>query len=95
MVLRIWMYGAGVRGILLDLRLTKMMNRYSMGGMVPTHLAATHPDKVVSAICIGPVHPTESVAQVFRDRIKTVIEGEFCQAQLNTSHLRYPGKRSC
>ena len=48
---------------------------YSMGGMVPTHLAATAPDRVVGCICIGPVHPTPAVADVFKQRVPKVQEG--------------------
>ncbi|KIX07298.1 uncharacterized protein Z518_01951 [Rhinocladiella mackenziei CBS 650.93] len=48
---------------------------YSMGGMVPTYLASISPDRVVAGICIGPVHPSESVANVFQQRIPTVRQG--------------------
>lgn len=48
---------------------------YSMGGMVPTHLAATAPARVQAAICIGPVHPSSAVADVFKQRIPKVQEG--------------------
>lgn len=48
---------------------------YSMGGMVPTYLASTSPDRVLAGICIGPVHPSPAVADVFRQRIPTVREG--------------------
>jgi pimeloyl-ACP methyl ester carboxylesterase len=49
---------------------------YSMGGMLPTYLASTAPDRVVGAICIGPVHPSETVGNVFKQRIATVKEGK-------------------
>lgn len=48
---------------------------YSMGGMVPTYLAATSPDRITAGICIGPVHPTSAVAEIFRKRIPLVQEG--------------------
>ena len=48
---------------------------YSMGGMVPTHLAATAPARVRAAVCIGPVHPTPQVADVFAQRIPKVRGG--------------------
>ncbi|KIX94882.1 uncharacterized protein Z520_09572 [Fonsecaea multimorphosa CBS 102226] len=45
---------------------------YSMGGMLPTYLASASPDRVVAGICIGPVHPSETVADVFKQRIPLV-----------------------
>ena len=48
---------------------------YSMGGMIPTYLAATASDRVLGGICIGPVHPTPTVAEIFKKRIPTVEEG--------------------
>lgn len=52
---------------------------YSMGGMVPTTIAASKAGKerIISGICIGPVHPTAAVAEVFQKRVATVKEGEF------------------
>ena len=45
---------------------------YSMGGMIPTTLASQHPDLVLAAILIGPVHPTPSTAEIFHQRIPKV-----------------------
>jgi pimeloyl-ACP methyl ester carboxylesterase len=56
---------------------------YSMGGMVPTHLAATASARVLAAICIGPVHPTPSIADVFKQRVPKVRE-EGMEAMANT-----------
>lgn len=56
---------------------------YSMGGMVPTHLAAMAPTRVSAAICIGPVHPTPTVADVFKQRVPKVRE-EGMDAMANT-----------
>jgi len=56
---------------------------YSMGGMVPTYLASTSPDRVVAGICIGPVHPSEAVANVFKQRIPTV-QKEGIEAMANS-----------
>jgi pimeloyl-ACP methyl ester carboxylesterase len=56
---------------------------YSMGGMVPTHLAATAPARVLAAICIGPVHPTPTVADIFKQRVPKVRE-EGMDAMANT-----------
>jgi pimeloyl-ACP methyl ester carboxylesterase len=47
---------------------------YSMGGMLPTHVAASAPSRVQAAICIGPVHPSPAVAEVFKARIPQVRE---------------------
>ncbi|KAH0837553.1 hypothetical protein AYO21_05041 [Fonsecaea monophora] len=56
---------------------------YSMGGMVPTYLASTSPDRVVAGICIGPVHPSEAVANVFKQRIPTV-QSQGMESMANT-----------
>ena len=49
---------------------------YSMGSMLPTHLASTVPHRVVAGVCIGPVHPTDAVAHVFAKRVAAVRNGE-------------------
>lgn len=49
----------------------------SMGGMLPTHLAAAAPERVLAGICIGPVHPSEQVAEVFKQRVPVVQDGMF------------------
>jgi len=51
---------------------------YSMGGMIPTTIAATNKgrDRIISGVCIGPVHPTPQVAEVFKQRVKTVRDGK-------------------
>lgn len=46
-----------------------------MGGMLPTYLAATASDRIIGGICIGPVHPGEVVAEVFKKRIPVVQKG--------------------
>jgi pimeloyl-ACP methyl ester carboxylesterase len=48
---------------------------YSMGGMVPSMLASTAPERVLAGVCIGPVNPSEAVAEVFKKRIPMVQEG--------------------
>ncbi|RMZ78378.1 hypothetical protein DV738_g3940, partial [Chaetothyriales sp. CBS 135597] len=47
---------------------------FSMGAIVPTHLASTSPERVIGGVLIGPVHPTEAVADVFEKRIPVVTE---------------------
>lgn len=56
---------------------------YSMGGMVPTYLASTSPNRIIAGICIGPVHPQESVAEVFRKRVP-VVQKDGIEAMANT-----------
>lgn len=51
---------------------------YSMGGMLPTHLAAAAPERVLAGICIGPVHPSAQVADVFKQRVPVVQDGISC-----------------
>lgn len=50
---------------------------YSMGGMVPTTIAASQngADRIIAGICIGPVHPSPKVAEIFVKRVQTVKEG--------------------
>lgn len=45
---------------------------HSMGGMVVTHLAAEHKDRIQAVVLIGPVYPSEGVSKVFEKRIETV-----------------------
>jgi pimeloyl-ACP methyl ester carboxylesterase len=69
--------GADVITLLDELKIpTAIVGGYSMGGMVPTYLASTRPDRVLAGICIGPVNPNPGVAEVFRKRIETVREGK-------------------
>ncbi|KAK5047818.1 hypothetical protein LTR84_006483 [Exophiala bonariae] len=56
---------------------------YSMGGMVPTYLASTAPDRIVGAVCIGPVHPSEAVANVFKQRVP-VVQKDGIEAMANS-----------
>jgi len=60
---------------------------YSMGGMVPTTIAASEKgsDRIISGICIGPVHPSSQVAEVFKQRVKTVREGK--SIYLTSNHI--------
>ena len=62
-----------------------------MGGMVPTLLASTAPERVLAGICIGPVHPGPAVAEVFRKRVAAVREGMYIYVSTHPSiHLLYP-----
>lgn len=45
---------------------------HSMGGMVVTHLAAEHKERIQALILLGPVYPSEGVSKVFEKRIETV-----------------------
>lgn len=64
---------------------------YSMGGMVPTTIAASEKGsgRIISGICIGPVHPSSQVAEVFKQRVKTVREGK--SIYLTSNHIPEPG----
>jgi len=66
---------------------------HSMGGIVAAHLAATHPDRVVASVWIGPVYPSSAVADVFEKRIQTV-EREGMEAMANTIPAAATGKRA-
>lgn len=69
--------GKDVLGLLDYLKVSKaIVVGYSMGGMVPTYLASTAPERVVAGVCIGPVHPSEAVANVFKQRVPTVQKGK-------------------
>jgi pimeloyl-ACP methyl ester carboxylesterase len=79
-----------VLGLLDHLKVDKaVVIGYSMGGMVPTYLASTSPDRVVAGICIGPVHPSEAVANVFKQRIPTVQKGKPSRTPLLISHVPF------
>jgi pimeloyl-ACP methyl ester carboxylesterase len=70
--------GRDVVGLLDALHVARaVVVGYSMGGMLPTSLASTVPDRVVAGVCIGPVHPTDAVAELFKQRIPAVRDGEF------------------
>ena len=49
-----------------------IMAGHSMGGMVVTHLAAEHKDRIQAIVLIGPVYPSDGVSKVFEKRIETV-----------------------
>ena len=61
---------------------------YSMGGMVPTWLAAKESGRVLAGVCIGPVHPSPAVAEVFKKRIPAVREGMLYLLSLTFEVLR-------
>lgn len=76
-----------------------VMVGHSMGGMVVSHLAATHPDKVLAVVAIGPVHPESSTAEVFEKRIGMVtkcqlsvaIWSTYTDSSMNTDHRKTAG----
>ena len=68
-----------VLGLMDDLKVDKaVVVGYSMGGIVPTTIAASEKGsaRIISGICIGPVNPSPQVAEVFQKRVKTVREGK-------------------
>ncbi|RMZ76410.1 hypothetical protein DV737_g4857, partial [Chaetothyriales sp. CBS 132003] len=56
---------------------------YSMGAIVPTYLASTSPERVAAGVLIGPVQPSDAVAQVFAKRIP-VVRQQGIEAMANT-----------
>lgn len=71
--------GNDVLGLLDYLKVDKaVVVGYSMGGMVPSFLAASKQgqSRVIGGICIGPVDPSPAAAEIFRKRIDTVREGK-------------------
>ena len=63
-------------GLLDHLSISKVIIvGYSMGGMLPSQIAATSPDRISAGICIGPVHPSPSVAAIFAKRVGAVRDG--------------------
>ncbi|KAF2083177.1 alpha/beta-hydrolase [Saccharata proteae CBS 121410] len=56
---------------------------HSMGAMVASHLCATHPEKFLAAVLIGPVHPGPEIAAAFQKRIQLVTE-QGMEAMANT-----------
>lgn len=71
--------GTDVLGLLDYLKIEKaVIVGYSMGGMIPTYLAADSKgqSRVIAGICIGPVNPNPQAAEVFKKRVPTVREGQ-------------------
>lgn len=84
-----------VLGLMDHLKVEKaVVVGYSMGGMVPTTIAASKKGagRIISGVCIGPVHPSPQVAEVFVQRVKTVTEGKSASHSLD--HSRFPFNRS-
>jgi len=49
---------------------------HSFAGIVAAHLAATTKDRILAAVMLGPVLPSEDVAKLFEARVKTIEESE-------------------
>jgi pimeloyl-ACP methyl ester carboxylesterase len=89
--------GRDVVGLLDYLKVEKaVVVGYSMGGMIPTHLASNQKtsSRVVAGICIGPVNPSPAVAEVFKKRVPTVEQGEPSCVHLALRLLRTSPKSS-
>jgi pimeloyl-ACP methyl ester carboxylesterase len=72
--------GQDVLGLMDHLSVEKaIVVGYSMGGMVPTTVAADKKGKprVVAGILLGPVHPNEGIGKVMEGRVATVSEGMY------------------
>ncbi|KAF2711772.1 alpha/beta-hydrolase [Pleomassaria siparia CBS 279.74] len=66
---------ADVIGIMNELEVEKaIVVGHSMGGIVAAHLAATHNSRIVAAVLIGPVYPSDAAIPVFEKRVQTVQE---------------------
>lgn len=48
---------------------------HSMGGPMVLTVAASHPDRVLGCVCIGPVNPSSVKPEMFTSRIETVMRG--------------------
>jgi pimeloyl-ACP methyl ester carboxylesterase len=70
---------------------------HSMGGMVVTHLAAEHKERVQAVVLLGPVYPSEGVSKVFEKRIDTVEKegSKSCHEQLKSVQLMCTATDSC
>lgn len=71
--------GQDVIGLMDHLKVEKaVIVGYSMGGMLPSHLASHKKfgSRVVAGICIGPVNPNPAAAEIFKKRVVTVREGK-------------------
>ncbi|OCK81995.1 3-oxoadipate enol-lactone hydrolase [Lepidopterella palustris CBS 459.81] len=66
---------------------------HSMGGIVAANLAAERSDRVVAAVMIGPVYPSNSVADIFDKRIQ-VVEKEGMEPMANTISTASTGKKA-
>ncbi|KAK4542363.1 hypothetical protein LTR36_006819 [Oleoguttula mirabilis] len=62
-----------VVGLMDHLHLEKpVLVGHSMGGTMVCTIAATHPDRILGIVCIGPVNPASVNASAFQTRIDTV-----------------------
>ncbi|KAF2115167.1 Alpha/Beta hydrolase protein [Lophiotrema nucula] len=83
-----------VIGIMDALQVSKaIVVGHSMGGIVAAHLAAERSDRVVAAVLIGPVYPSDSAGPVFEKRIETV-EQQGMEPMANTIPYAAPAKRA-
>lgn len=72
--------GQDVLGLMDHLSIDRaILVGYSMGGMVPTTVAASKKGKsrVVAGVLLGPVHPHDGIVKVMEGRIKSVNEGMY------------------
>lgn len=68
--------GEDVVGLMDHLNIEKaVVAGHSMGGPMAYIIAATHPERVVGVVAIGPVNPTMVKPETFQTRIDTVNKG--------------------
>ncbi|KEF56928.1 uncharacterized protein A1O9_07118 [Exophiala aquamarina CBS 119918] len=86
--------GKDVLGLLDYLKVSRaVVVGYSMGGMLPTYLASTAPHRVVAGVCIGPVHPSEAVSNVFKQRVP-IVQKDGIESMANTIPNAATGPRA-
>lgn len=66
---------------------------HSIAGVVAAELAATRSDRLLGALMLGPVLPSENVKETFEQRVKTV-EKEGMEAMANTIPTAATGTKS-
>lgn len=65
---------------------------YSMGGMVPTTIAADGgkdrgKERIVAGVLLGAVHPNETIGGVMEGRVKSVTEGKSVMSLIRNSTI--------
>jgi pimeloyl-ACP methyl ester carboxylesterase len=59
----------------LDIKNNVTIVGHSMGGIVASHFAADHGNRVNGVVLIGPVNPSDAISRVFVSRIEDVKQG--------------------
>jgi pimeloyl-ACP methyl ester carboxylesterase len=59
----------------LDIKNNVTIVGHSMGGIVASHFAANHLNRVNGVVLIGPVNPSDAISRLFVSRIEDVKQG--------------------